>query len=96
MISLNNFGGRLKAARINSGFTQEKLAEYTGVSRTAVARWENDDSLPTLQNLITIAEILDVSTDYLLGLDKKSRVVGLSDEAAEALNVFVEIIRSTR
>lgn len=38
-----------------------------GISQPSYIRYENGTSEPTLENLVKIAEILDVSTDYLLG-----------------------------
>ena len=57
----------LKAARTAKGYTQEKLSKIIGVSRSAVAVWETGDSQPDNNTLATLADILDVTTDYLLG-----------------------------
>ena len=60
------FGEKLKEARKNIGLSQEELSELIGVSRAAVAKWESDKGLPDIENLKTVAKLLDVSTDYLL------------------------------
>lgn len=60
------FGEKLKEARKNIGLSQEELAEIIGVSRAAVAKWESNKGLPDIENLKTVAKLLDVSTDYLL------------------------------
>ena len=90
---MNSLGQRIRAARESAGFTQENLAEAVGVSRTAVARWENDDIEPKLQNLISIAGLLNVSTDYLLGVQNHSDVFDLSDNAIAALNQFIAAVK---
>lgn len=82
-----NFGQRLKVARGSAGFTQEKLAEKIGVSRTAIARWECNDSEPKLDNLISIAKNLNVSTDWLLGIEPT--IDCLNDRALVALKQFI-------
>ena len=94
---MDSFGQRLKPARESAGFTQEKLAEKLGVSRTAVARWESNDIEPKLQNLIGIAELLHVSTDSLLGIGsrKSNSVSDLSDEAIYALERFITEIKKS-
>ena len=94
---MNSLGQRIRAARESAGFTQEALAEAVGVSRTAVARWESDDIEPKLQNLISIAELLHVSTDSLLGIDsrKSYSVSDLSDEAIYALEKFIAEIKKS-
>ncbi len=60
------FGEKLKEARKKAGLTQEELAELIGISRAAVAKWETDNGLPDIENLKTVAGLLDVSIDYLL------------------------------
>lgn len=67
------FGEKLQEARKKAGFTQEQFAEVLSVSRSAVAKWETDKGVPDIENLKTMAKLLDVSIDYLLeengGLD---------------------------
>lgn len=94
---MDNFGQRLKSARESAGFTQEKLAEKLGVSRTAVARWESNDIEPKLQNLIGIAELLYVNTDSLLGIRcaENISVPNLSDEAIIALERLIAEIKKS-
>ena len=60
------FGEKLKEARRDAKMSQEELAVKIGVSRSAIAKWETDKGLPDIQNLKTIAAVLDVSLDYLL------------------------------
>lgn len=65
------FGEKLKEARRDAGMSQEELSVKIGVSRSAVAKWETDKGLPDIQNLKTIAAILNISLDYLLDDGKK-------------------------
>ena len=89
-----NLGQRIRSARNSACFTHEALAELIGVSRTAVVHWEAGDSKPTLENLICLAEVLHVSTDYLLGVSGHSVALSnLSNEAVFALERFIEEIR---
>lgn len=59
-------GEKLKEARKQASLSQEQLAERLGVSRSAVAKWETDNGIPDVGNLKVIAQLLDVSIDYLL------------------------------
>ena len=59
-------GGRIKLARQKSGFTQRKLAKELGLSAGAVAHWETG-SVPATDRLATLAALLGVSLDWLLG-----------------------------
>ena len=60
------FGETLKTARIKAGYTQDELADKLAVSRSAIAKWENDRAMPDIANLKALAKALDVSVDYLL------------------------------
>lgn len=86
-------GKRIKQAREQAGFTQEKLAELIGTSRTAIARYELGEIEPKLRNLIAIAKCLKVTTDWLLGNTETDPTNDLSPAARAALQAFVNEIR---
>lgn len=65
------FGEKLKEARKNAGLSQEQFAEKMSVSRSAVAKWETDKGMPDVNNLKVMAQLLNVSVDYLLDEDEK-------------------------
>jgi len=48
------------------GWSQEELAEKMNVSRQSVSKWEGTNSIPDLNKIIMLAELFEVSTDYLL------------------------------
>jgi transcriptional regulator with XRE-family HTH domain len=60
-------GEKIKEARKQCGLTQEQLAEKMLLSRSAIAKWESNKGLPDVENLKTLAKLLNVSVDYLLG-----------------------------
>ena len=61
------FGVRVQVARQNSDLSQSELAQKLGVSRGAVANWESGNEMyPTVSRLIMIAEITQVSVDWLV------------------------------
>ena len=62
------FCERLKNTRIEKGLTQPQLAEKIGVSNGMISFWENGIHEPTVSNIIKLANVLEVSSDYLLGL----------------------------
>ena len=57
---------RIQTLRKSKGISQEELADKIGVSRQAVSKWESAQSTPDLQKIIRMAELFQVSTDYLL------------------------------
>ncbi len=65
------FGEKLKEARKEAGLSQEQFAEKMSVSRSAVAKWESDKGMPDVNNLKAMAQLLDISVDYLLDEDEK-------------------------
>jgi transcriptional regulator with XRE-family HTH domain len=63
------FCERLKALRIDKKLSQPELAQLVGVSNGMISFWENSVNEPTISNLIKLCQILEVSADYLLGLE---------------------------
>ena len=57
---------RILELRTQQNLTQENLAEICNVSRQAVTKWENNEGIPKIDNLIELADIFNVSLDYLL------------------------------
>ena len=68
MSSMNQktIGKRIKAAREQRKLTQEQLAESVELSPMHVSVIERGVKLPKLETLINIANVLDVSADFLL------------------------------
>lgn len=62
-----DFSERLKNLRKQANFTQVEVAEKLGISQPAYASWERGVKKPTQENLIKIAQVLNVSVDYLVG-----------------------------
>lgn len=60
-------GERIKSARKNQNLTQQELGQKLGVSKVSVCGYEKGVRIPTIENFIQLLDILDVSSDYLLG-----------------------------
>lgn len=58
-------GKRIRKLRTERKISQEFMAERLDVSRQAVSKWENDVSCPDTQKLIKLAELFQVSVEYL-------------------------------
>ena len=56
---------KIKEERNKKGYSQEKIAELIGVSRQAVTKWESGQSVPSMENLIALAGILEISLSEL-------------------------------
>lgn len=58
-------GKRIGDLRKARGYSQEYVAEQLDVSRQAVSKWETDAAAPDTYNLIALAELFDVSVEYI-------------------------------
>lgn len=65
-----NIGTLIKELRQKKRMSQESLAEKLDVSTQAVSRWETSVCYPDITLLPLIANVFDVTVDYLLGTDK--------------------------
>lgn len=59
-------GQKLRQARLDSGLTQEAVAERVGVSRQTVSNWENNRSYPDIASVITLSDLYSLTLDELL------------------------------
>lgn len=86
---------RIKMLRIESGFTQAELAKRCGLSRSAVNGWEVGISVPSPRYIIELAKTFNVSTDYLLGMDKGAAIYvdGISEKNVAVLSYLAETLK---
>lgn len=64
-----NIGNRIRELRVLNNLTQSQLAQFVFVSQDTVSLWERGKSLPSIQELIALVKVFNVSSDYLLGLE---------------------------
>ena len=69
---VENFGLRLKTLRKNARYTQKKLADLIGLEQTTIANYENGNRIPNINKITALANLFNVSTDYLLGKTETS------------------------
>ena len=65
----NKFSKRLYELRKELNLSQNELAKKIGVTQKAVDFWEKEINEPKASYIINLANLFDVSTDYLLGLE---------------------------
>lgn len=77
-----DFGNTLKRLRLEAGYTQQQLATQLGVTKSVVSYYELQARYPSPEILVKISYIFHVSTDYLLGIEKKETIdiTGLDEE----------------
>lgn len=67
MFSKDFFAKKLNTLMQEKNLTKQSLSEKLGISRQAVSKIANGANMPTIDNLISIADYFNVSIDYLVG-----------------------------
>ena len=66
-------GDNIKKYRRENKISQEALGEKLGVSRQSISLWENNQTQPSLENIVALAKIFNVTTDALLAEEAKAK-----------------------
>ena len=80
METLSKFGDRLKWLMNEAEVNQTVLADKTGIDHTSLGRYLKGNCIPTVKNIIILADFFNCSTDYLLGFKEEYS----SDKFAQA------------
>ena len=98
-------GERLKFLRQQTNKTQQQIADKLGITRAAYSHFENDRNQPDSDTIVRLAELFEVSTDYLLGRDEKKPVQdpnllvaahlddNLTDKQLDEVQNFIKFIK---
>ena len=65
----NYFNSNIKYIRIQKKMSQTKMAELLGVDQATIARWENEDRIPTIDKAIEVSIKLNIPLNILVGRD---------------------------
>ncbi len=87
---------KIKLLRTNCNMTQTELAKKLGITRSSVNAWEMGISVPSTQYIVELANIFNVSSDYILGISEKAtiNVAGLSEREVTILSELVDYFKS--
>jgi transcriptional regulator with XRE-family HTH domain len=90
-----DLGNKLKELRLNKSLTQVQVASRIGISKSRVSSYEMNTNEPSLDILIKLATLYNVSIDSLLGLEKRSYidVTGLSPKQITIIQSIIESYR---
>ncbi|WP_438838960.1 helix-turn-helix domain-containing protein [Streptococcus pluranimalium] len=64
---MSKFASRLKELRKKRGLTQRQIADELSINRVTYTNWEKGNREPSLENVVRLAKLFGVTTDYLLG-----------------------------
>jgi transcriptional regulator with XRE-family HTH domain len=65
-----SIGDTIKSLRLENKMTQNDLASLLFTSQDTISLWERNKSLPDVKSVIKMSEIFNVTTDYILGIEK--------------------------
>ena len=60
----------LKDLRISHNLSQMQLSKETGLSQSAIAKWELGKTEPTATAIVVLSKFFEETADYLLGLSE--------------------------
>jgi len=66
MINLQKIGEKITESRIKNNLTQSELADKLYVTHQAVSKWENGKSIPSIEVLVSLTKLFNITIDYLL------------------------------
>ena len=87
-----DLGYRIKEIRTQRGMAQTELAKRINKSKSAVCGYESEAQVPPLEVLVSIASVLNVSLDYLVGFDIEEPIslANLTSQQKKIINLILE------
>ena len=76
---IDTLSKRLKELRQENNYSQKEISELMGIAQVTYSHYELCRRSVSIQNLVKIAQIYNVSTDYLLGLSDVKIVQSKAD-----------------
>lgn len=90
---MSSLGSRIRDLRKSQKLTQQVIADRLGMGRSNFGHIENDRVVPSSEDLESIADILDTTTDYLLGRSQNNLILA---EGAASYSVSKNDIRDLK
>ncbi len=100
-----DFGQRLKHIRENNNLTRDDLANELNISYSTISKYETNVRFPDQEMLCKIADLFNVTTDYLLGrsnipnpyikedISNVCEIKKLSPESQDELKKYIELLK---
>lgn len=94
-IIMVDFGRKLRELRKQKNLTQKQLAALIGVKNSIISFYEVGDRIPSPEIIIKLAAALNVTSDYLLGIEKNETidVSGLDENDKKLVRSLVDTLR---
>ena len=85
-----NIANKISRIRKEAKLTQADLADYLGVSKASVSKWETGQSYPDIEMLPKIATYFGITIDDLLGYEPQMTKTGIKSDCAHLRKSFAE------
>lgn len=59
----------MRESRLEKGWTQAELGEKLSTTQSTIGKYEREELQPNIENIVRICQVLEISADYLLGLE---------------------------
>ena len=97
----NTFAANVKNLRKEIGLTQTELSEKIFVNKSMISAYEKGKRMPSLDVLIQLSSIFNVSIDYLLGIQRESTddkkttidISGLNNKQRKIIKELIDTFR---
>ncbi len=97
----NTFAKNIKNLRKESGLTQTELANKIYINKSMISAYEKGTRMPSLDALIALSETLNVSIDFLLGIQRDNindrettiDISGLTEKQKKIVATLIETFR---
>lgn len=87
---------KLQLLRKQNGYTQEQLAETTGIARQTISKWENGQAVPELSGLIRLSELYGVSIDRMVKNEDECNITLIPKAGADTNALVAFLIRAKK
>ena len=88
IINFEKIGQKIKEVRIARNLTQEYIANTVGINTSHISNIETNKTKVSLNTLVLICKVLDVSVDYILGEDLSNPSLAIDREILRELQNF--------
>jgi len=86
-----DFGSTLKVLRKKNKMTQKELADKIGVTKSVISYYELQERAPSPDVLVKFSQIFHVTTDFLLGIEKK-HTLDVSNLSSDEISLIQQMI----